>query len=140
MTARNNKNYPHIARGWQRVFWVQTRTTFNIDNGAGATADDASVGPFPFDCYIVDAKAVYTEATDTTGAASANFKTGVSAGGATLVAATALEAAKAIGGFTEGVPLGVLIPAGTTIFTRHTGVATTEVGQYFVNYGILPKP
>jgi hypothetical protein len=136
----NKDKYPHIARGNQRTFVVKTNTTFNVDNGAGTTADDASVGPFPFESFIVDARAVYTEATDTTGAASANFKTGVAAGGATLVAATALEAAKAIGGYTTGTPLGVVIPANTTIWTRHTGVATTEVGQYFVSYTILPKP
>lgn len=135
-----NNKYPYRAAGNQRTFTATTRTTFNIDNGAGTTADDASVGPFPFDCYITDARAVYTEATDTTGAASANWKTGISAGGATLVAATGLEAAKAIGGYTAGSPLAVLVPANTTIWTRHTGVATTEVGQYFVQYTILPKP
>ena len=132
--------FPYIARGNQRTFVATTRTTFNVDNGAGTTADDGTVGPFPFDCYVVDARAVYTEATDTAGAASANFKTGITAGGATLVAATALEGAKAIGGYTLAVPLNVLIPANTTIFTRHTGVATTEVGQYFVQYTILPAP
>jgi hypothetical protein len=132
--------FPYIARGNQRTFVATTRTTFNVDNGAGTTADDGTVGPFPFDCYIVDARAVYTEATDTAGAASANFKTGITAGGATLVAATALEGAKAIGGYTLAVPLNVLVPANTTIFTRHTGVATTEVGQYFVQYTILPAP
>jgi hypothetical protein len=135
-----NNHYPYLARGNQRQFTATTRTTFNIDNGAGTTADDASVGPFPFDCWITDARAVYTEATDTTGAASANFKTGVAAGGATLVAATALEALKSIGGYTSASPLAVLVPANTTIWTRHTGVATTEVGQYFVQYTILPKP
>ena len=139
MAIFNNK-WPFVGRGNQRTFVIQTRTTFNIDNGAGSTADDASIGPFPYDCYIVDAKANYTEATDTSGAASANFKTGITAGGATLVAATALEVSKAIGGFTQATPLGVLVPAGTTIFTRHTGVATTEAGQYFVSYTILPKP
>jgi hypothetical protein len=135
-----NNKFGYVGRGNQRTFVATTRTTFNIDNGAGTTADDASVGPFPFDCYIVDARAVYTEATDTAGAASANWKTGITAGGATLVAATALEISKAIGGYTAGVPLAVLVPANTTIFTRHTGVATTEVGQYFVQYTILPKP
>jgi hypothetical protein len=135
-----NNKFGYVGRGNQRTFVATTRTTFNVDNGAGTTADDASVGPFPFDCYIVDARAVYTEATDTAGAASANFKTGITAGGATLVAATALEISKAIGGYTAGVPLAVLVPANTTIFTRHTGVATTEVGQYFVQYTILPKP
>jgi hypothetical protein len=135
-----NNKFGYVGRGNQRTFVATTRTTFNVDNGAGTTADDASVGPFPFDCYIVDARAVYTEATDTAGAASANWKTGITAGGATLVAATALEISKAIGGYTAGVPLAVLVPANTTIFTRHTGVATTEVGQYFVQYTILPKP
>jgi hypothetical protein len=138
--ANNKGKFGYSARGAQRNIVVSTRTTFNVDNGAGTTADDASVGPFHFDCYIIDARAVYTEATDTTGAASANFKTGVAVGGATLVAATALEAAKAIGGYTAGVPLDVVIPAGTAIWTRHTGVAATEVGQYFVQYTLLPKP
>lgn len=136
----NSNHFPFRAAGNQRKFWATTRTTFNVDNGAGTTADDASVGPFSFDCYITAARAVYTEATDTAGAASANFKTGVSAGGATLVAATALEAAKAVGGYTSGTPLKVLVPKNTTIFTRHTGVASTEAGQYFVAYEILPKP
>lgn len=135
-----NNKYPYRAAGNQRTFAIQTRTTFNIDNGAGTTADDASIGPFPFDCYITDARAVYTEATDTTGVATANFKTGVAAGGATLLAATALEVSKAIGGYTTGSPLAVLVPANTTIWTRHTGVAATEAGQYFVQYTILPKP
>lgn len=136
----NKNHYPFRAAGNQRAFWATTRTTFNIDNGSGTTADDASIGPFPFDCYIVTARATYTEATDTAGVATANFKTGVSAGGATLVAATALEVSKAIGGYTEATPLDVLIPANTTIWTRHTGVAATEAGQYFVGYLILPKP
>lgn len=134
------KHFPFRAAGNQRTFVATTRTTFNIDNGSGTTADDASVGPFPFDCYITAARAVYTEATDTAGVASANFKTGITAGGATLVAATALEISKAIGGYTEATPLDVIIPANTTIFTRHTGVASTEAGQYFVEYLILPKP
>lgn len=130
----------YVARGNQRYFVATTRTTFNIDNGSGTTADDASVGPFPFDCYIVAARAVYTEATDTAGVATANFKTGVAAGGATLVAATALEVSKAIGDYTAGVPLDVAVPANSTIWTRHTGVAATEAGQYFVEYVIMPKP
>lgn len=136
----NKRKFGYSARGNQRTFTATTRTTFNIDNGAGTTADDASIGPFPFDSYIVDARAVYTEATDTTGVATANWKTGITAGGATLVAATALEVSKAIGGYTAGTPLDVVVPANTTIFTRHTGVAATEAGQYFVQYTILPKP
>lgn len=137
----SNKNrFGLVARGNQRTFIATTRTTFNIDNGAGTTADDASVGPYPFDCFIVGARAVYTEATDTSGVATATFTTGISAGGATLVAATALEVSKAIGGYTAATPLAVAVPANTTIWTRHTGVAATEAGQYFVEYQILPKP
>jgi hypothetical protein len=132
--------FPYIARGNQRLILQKTNTTFNIDNGAGTTADDASIGPFPFDCVIVFARGVYTEATDTAGVATANFKTGITAGGATLIAATALEVSKAIGAYTAGAPLDVVVPANTTIWTRHTGVAATEAGQYFVLYGILPKP
>ena len=136
----NKDRYGYVARGYQRAFAVKTNTTFNIDNGAGTTADDASVGPFPFDCFIIDARAVYTVATDSAGVATANWKTGVAAAGATLVAATALEISKAIGAYTLGVPLAVVVPANTTIWTRHTGIAAVEAGDYFVQYIILPKP
>jgi hypothetical protein len=138
----SNKNrFGYVSRGNQRTFVVDTKTTFNIDNGAASTADDGSVGNFPFDCIIVDARAIYTEATDTVlGDGTANFKTGITAGGATLVAATLLEISKAIGSYTRGTPLAVMVPANTPIFTRHTGIATTEAGQYFVRYTILPKP
>ncbi len=138
---KNQNKYPHIARGNQRLgLRLRSLTPYNIDNGAGTTIDEPLTGGLPFDTWLVSSRAVYTEATDTTGAASANWKVGVAAGGATLVAATALEAAKAIGSYTEGDPLPVLIPANTPIFVRHTGVATTEVGQYFVELLLLPKP
>lgn len=127
-----------IARGNQRKFTVVTAAAFNIDNGAGSTADQL-LGNYPFECYVTDVRAIYTEATDTTGAASANFKLGVAAGGATIVAATALEAAKAIGATTSGTVLVDVLPANTTLWVRHTGVATTEVGQYFVQVTLMPK-
>ena len=136
----NKKHFPYRGAGNQRTFVATTRTTFNIDAGSGTTEDDASVGPYPFDCYIVDARAVYTTATDTAGTANANWKTGITAGGATLVAATSIEVSKAVGSYTLGTPLDVRIPANTTIFTRNTGVAATEAGNYFVQYTILPKP
>lgn len=135
----SKNKYTYIARGNQRCFPLITPAAFNIDNGAGTTVD-YQLGNFPFDCYIISCRALYSEATDTTGAASANFKLGVAAGGATLVAATALEAAKAIGDYTAAVPLNVVLPANTTLWVRHTGVATTEVGQYFVQVVMLPKP
>lgn len=129
---------PFIARGNQRTFTVKSKT-YNIDNGAGATDDDQLVN-LPYDCFIVDVRAVYTEATDTTGAASANFKLGVAAGGATLVAATALAALKAIGATTAATVVLDYLPANTTLWCRHTGVATTEVGQYYVQVTLMPKP
>lgn len=129
---------PYLARGNQRARTAKS-VTFNIDNGAGTTVDDVLLN-LPYDCYITDVRAIYTEATDTAGAASANFKLGVSAGGATLVAATSLTAAKAIGGTTVAAITLDYLPANTTLWVRHTGVASTEVGQYFVQVSYIPKP
>lgn len=131
--------FPYVGHGNQRFFVVTTPAAFNVDNGAGATVDYQLLN-VPFDCYIQSVRAIYSEATDTTGAASANFKLGVSAGGATLVGATALEAAKAIGATTSATITLDYLPANTTLWVRHTGVASTEVGQYFVQVVLLPKP
>lgn len=136
----NKDKYPSVGRGNQRLIPLRSLTPYNVDNGAGTTIDEVITAGFPFETVMVMARAVYTEATDTTGAASANFRIGVAAGGATLVASTALEVAKAIGSYTEGTPLSVVIPANTPIFVRHTGVASTEVGQYYVQVLLLPKP
>lgn len=130
---------PYVARGNQRTIIVMTPAAFNVDNGAGATAD-YQLCNLPFDAYIQDVRAIYSEATDTAGAASANFKLGVAAGGATLVAATALEVSKAIGSTTVATILSDVLPANTTLWVRHTGVATTEVGQYYVQVILVPKP
>jgi hypothetical protein len=130
---------PYIARGNQRFMQFTTPAAFNIDNGAGTTLD-YQIANLPFDAYLISVRAIYSEATDTAGAASANFSVGVAAGGATLVAATALEAAKAIGATTTAVIASALLPANTTLWVRHTGVATTEVGQYFVQVLLMPKP
>ena len=131
--------YAFIGRGNQRTIVLLTPAAFNVDNGAGATAD-YQLCNLPFECQVLDARAIYSEATDTTGAASANFKLGVTAGGATIVGATALEVSKAIGATTVGTVLADTLPANTTLWVRHTGVATTEVGQYFVQVVLLPKP
>lgn len=130
--------FPYIGRGNQR-YNVAMSKEFNIDNGAGTTDDDVLIN-LPFECRLISVRAIYTVATDTTGAASANFKLGVAAGGATLVAATALEVSKAIGATTSGTILVDLLPANTTLWVRHTGVASTEVGNYRVQVVYLPKP
>lgn len=131
--------FPFVGRGNQRCFVITTPAAYNIDNGSGTTLD-YQIGNFPFDCYLQDVRAIYSEATDTAGAASANFKLGVAAGGDTLVAATALEVAKAIGATTSATIAVDYLPANTTLWVRHTGVASTEVGQYFVQVVLLPKP
>ena len=130
--------FPYVARGNQRVN-VVTSKEFNIDNGSGTTDDDVLLN-LPFDVQIVSVRAIYTVATDTTGAASANFKLGVAAAGDTIVAATALAAAKAIGATTTATVLADHLPANTTLWVRHTGVAATEVGNYRVQVTYIAKP
>lgn len=133
------KKYPYIARGNQRAMVIMTPAAFNIDNGSGTTAD-YQLCNLPFDARIQSVRAIYSEATDTAGAASANFKLGVAAGGATIVAATALEISKAIGATTDAVIVSDLLPANTTLWVRHTGIASTEAGQYYVQVVIVPEP
>jgi len=121
----------YLSRG-KNKYNTHVTQTFNIDNGAGTTIDD--VWYLPYKTVLVAAYKVYTEATDTTGAASANVRAGVAAAGATVLASTALDVATAVGAAVAASLLINEFAAGTTIFTRHTGVATTEVGQYYVEY------
>ncbi len=120
-----------ISRG-KNKYNIHNTQTFNIDNGAGTTIDD--IWYLPYKTALVAANKVYSEATDTTGAASANVRAGVAAAGTTVMAQTALDAATAVGAATACTLAINEVPAGTTIFTRHTGVATTEAGQYHVEY------
>jgi hypothetical protein len=131
--------YPYLARGNQRTIILTTPVAFNVDNGSGTT-QDYQLCNLPFECQVLDVRAIYSEATDTTGAASANFKLGVAAAGDTIVAATALAAAKAIGATTPATIVSDVLPKDTTLWVRHTGVAATEVGQYYVQVVLLPKP
>jgi len=103
---------------------------FNIDNGSGTTDDDYFV--FDKAQRIVSVRAVYDSATDTAGAASANFKIGSAAGGAQYVAATALEVSKAVGTYTDATITLADVPANGMIAIRHTGIAATEAGTYYV--------
>lgn len=132
---------PYIARGNQRLAWFRSKT-FNIDNGSGTTDDDLIFSDLDVDAYVMHVRAVYIEATDTAGAASANFKLGTAAGGAQVVAATALEVSKAVGAATVAslVAGANKIAAGGALFARHTGIAATEAGQYFLQIGVLLAP
>lgn len=137
--AQEDNKFPFIARGNQRIEWFRSKT-YNIDNGSGTTDDDIIFSDLDFDAWVVHVRAVYVEATDTAGAASANFKLGTAAGGATVVAATALEVSKAVGSATEATVVAGRVAAGSALFCRHTGIATTEAGQYYVQVGVLAVP
>lgn len=99
---------------------------FNLDNGAGTTVDEALFTTDGRGGRIVRVYALYNEATQTV--SGGNFKLGVTAGGATLVAATAYEDSKAVGVATTATIASDRIPANTTVFVRHTGVAVTQTG------------
>jgi len=135
----SKNNFPYVARGDQRFQWFRSKT-FNIDNGSGTTDDDVIFADLDKDAYVVHVRAVYVEATDTTGAASANFKLGTAAGGAQVVAATALEVLKSVGDATEATLVAGRVAAGGSLFARHTGIAATEAGQYYLQVGVLLEP
>ena len=127
-----------INRGAQKYLTVKT-AVINIDNGSGTTLDDILLYCVN-DVFLVDANVVYTEATDTAGVASANVKIGTTAGGAEIVTATALAVSKAVGA-TTALTLNLhYVAAGTTIRVRHTGIASTEAGQYFVQLRYFNEP
>ena len=111
---------------------IQLRSqSFNIDNGSGTTIDEI-LASLPFAVKILDARVIYDEATDTSGVASANVKIGTAAGGAQIVAATALEVLKSVGDTLGLTLVEDEFAAGTEFFVRHTGIAATEAGKYTV--------
>ena len=129
----------YILRGDQKFNTFRSKT-FNIDNGSGTTDDDVLFADLDFDIEILAIDAVYVEATDTTGAAAATIALGTTAGGVDVVAAVALTAAKAVGASQALTLVTTRLAAGTDLFARHTGIASTEAGQYYlqVQYRIFP--
>src|SRR5574340_501818 len=129
----------YILRGDQKYETFRSKT-FNIDNGSGTTDDDVLFADLDFDIEILAADVVYTVATDTTGAAGATISLGTTAGGVDVVAAVALTAAKAVGSTQALTLVATKIAAGTDLFARHTGIAATEAGEYYVQiqYRIFP--
>ncbi|MFN0196912.1 MAG: hypothetical protein ACKVT0_09200 [Planctomycetaceae bacterium] len=100
---------------------------FDLDNGAGTTVDELMFVPLkaikPLGAY-----AAYSGATTGTVAAG-NFKIGTTVGGGEVVAATAYENAKTVGTVTvAALASAAVIPAGTPIWIRHTGVAAVQAG------------
>jgi hypothetical protein len=131
---------PFVARGAQRYRLEKTQV-FNIDNGNGITIDDVLFANLATAIRIVSIRPVYTEATDTSGVASATYKVGTTAGGAEICAATALDVSKAVGGYGAAATLvAEVVPAGGSLFCRHTGIAATEGGQYYVQVEYMPMP
>ena len=131
--------FTYVARGWQRAQVFRT-PIINIDNGGGTTLDHLLFSDLPTDAYVLEVVFVYTEATDTSGAASANFKLGTAVGGAQIVAATAYEVSKAVGTTTTTTIVAGRVAAGGACFVRHTGIASTEAGQGFVQAVVMLKP
>lgn len=121
-----------MAKGLARQSATVVRTqTFNLDNGAGTTVDEAVFSlPAGKAARLVRVYAIYQEATGTV--AAGNFKVGASAGGADYVAATAYENSKAVGVSTEATLVTDIVPAASTVFVRHTGVASTALGTAIV--------
>jgi len=120
----------HISRGDDRYLFAVSEE-INIDNGSGTTADYLLlVTDKPI--YIESARVIYTEATDTAGAASATVSLGIAAGGVTIVAASALAVSKAVGSYTDLTLASHVVPANSMLIARHTGIATTEAGKYKV--------
>ena len=118
------KNSRNIKRKYSKSVW------FNLDNGSGTTIDDVILVPQEA-ITIINAKIVYVDATTGTVAAG-NVALGTTVGGAEVVAATAYENSKAVGSTTSMTLVNPLIPAGTPLIARHTGVAATAAGQAFV--------
>lgn len=127
----------NLKAGHSPVLFLRSME-FNIDAGSGTTVDD--VIDVPYDIKILKAQIVYTEATDTSGVASANVKLGTAAGGAQIVAATALEVSKSVGDATALTLVSdpFELPANDEIFIRLTGIAATEAGKFRVQIWASP--
>jgi len=119
----------------EQIQWAVSKV-FNIDNGNGTTADD--VFSFPGPIQVVHVRIVYTEASDSS-MVPGTFKVGTAVGGAQIVAATSQEESKSVGTYTEGtiVAGAGYIPANGILAIRHTGVATTQLGEYKVLIGYI---
>ena len=106
----------------------------NIDNGNGTTIDEVLFNSGPTGVRLVRVYFMYDEIAQTV--AAGNFKLGVAVGGATLVGATAYTDSAAIGAVTTAAILVDAVPANTTVWFRHTGIAATATGtgKVYVEY------
>jgi len=122
----------HIPHGDMQLKVTRSKA-FNLDNGAGATLDDCILRHTKA-IQPVAAQIVYSDATTGT-VAGGNAKIGTTVAGAEVVAATAYENTKAVGTATALTLASMaVIPAGTPIIVRHTGVAVTQAGEAYVEF------
>jgi hypothetical protein len=113
----------------QQINTVRSQV-INIDNGAGTTLDEALFNVGAKGGRLVRVYAIYNEAAGTV--AAANFKLGSAAGGAQYVAATAYTDNAAVGAVTSATLVEDTLAPNATVFLRHTGIATTALGQVFI--------
>lgn len=107
--------------------------TFNIDNGSG-TVDEEPCFVAVDDITIIAIRRVYTEATDTAGADGALTRVGTSSNGQQIVASVACSNSKAVGATDTLTIASGVVAAGGVVFVRHTGIAATEGGQYYIEF------
>jgi hypothetical protein len=126
----------YIPRGDVPITDTVKSRLFNIDNGAGATLDDVIIRPAT-NITLKAARVVYT--TEQTGTvAAASVRVGTAVNGQQIVASTALENSKAVGTVTALSLVATEVAAGTPIIVRHTGVAITAAGEYYVELDYVP--
>jgi hypothetical protein len=112
-----------------RIKTVRSRP-FDLDNGAGTTVDDVILRAAR-QVKILAARIIYTGATTGTVAAG-NAKIGTTVGGAEIVAATSYENTKTVGTTTAMTLVETVVAANAFISVRHTGVASTQAGEAYV--------
>lgn len=104
--------------------------TFNVDNGAGTTIDDCLFVPKTA-VTITSAYVIPTTAAIATGGSAATIRVGTAVNGEQIVASVGLTEA-AIGVEQSLTIVSGAVSAGTPVVARHTGVASTVAGEYFV--------
>ena len=103
---------------------------FNIDNGAATTLDEVLIKA-TVAITLTSARIVYV--TETTGTVAAgNVKLGTTLGGNDIVLATAFANGAVVGAQGTLSLAAAAIGAGGALFVRHTGVAATALGEYYV--------
>lgn len=121
----------YVSRGDGRR-QIAKSVWFNLDNGSGTTIDDVILYCSQ-PVLIKAARIVYVDATTGT-VAGGNAKIGTTVGGAEIVAATAYGDTATVGSVTAMTVIAsaARVAANTMISVRHTGVATTQAGQAYV--------